>query len=210
MSETQPPTPPRRQSAAEWLAGGGIGLLVGALLGLSVSPVVATVLGALTAVIAAFFGLAGDSKQDSARLGRIAAFAFAAVVGLVTGLYLRTHDSLSVSVEDDVAEWEAAGYPTGIARGIVAYERTGLVPEGWSQAPEETGPRSASTALFSASAEDCARVDPRDHPDTEELANAFALAEGGWAELARATGEVPAEQRREILEAAWRLACEAA
>jgi hypothetical protein len=45
------------------IAGAGIGLLVGTLVGLSLSPVVGVVLGGLTALLAAFLGLSDMSLR---------------------------------------------------------------------------------------------------------------------------------------------------
>lgn len=189
-------------------AGAAIGLLVGALIGLSTSEVVGSAVAALTALLAAFFGLAPGSPAPG-RVARVGAFALGALAGVGGGLYLRTHDSLSRSLNDRIAEWEAAGVDSTTSRRLVIFERTGLVGPGWTAAaPPDLRTRTTSTALFMAAAERCGALRPDNYPDTDELANAFELAESGWDAVAEATAGIPAARRRQILVSAWRLACE--
>lgn len=205
MSEHQREERPVRRELIDLFAGAAIGFLVGFLIGLSVSEIVGAAVGALTALIAAFFGLTAESRPASARLGRVTGFALAAVVGLLAGIYLRTHDSLSESLRSRVDEWVSAGYSKPTARALVVYQRTGLLPEGWSRASDPRPASSDSTALFRGSSEECGRLDPKSFPDANELANAFALAGGDWARVARPSDGTAVD--RELLEAVWRLAC---
>lgn len=76
---------------ADMFSGAGLRLLLGALLGLAVTPIVAGVVGAITALLAIFLGL--DGRVTPLRLPavnalRIGAFGFATVAGLVLVLYL--------------------------------------------------------------------------------------------------------------------------
>src|SRR5210317_265367 len=92
-------------------SGIGIGLLLGIIIGLSASPVVKTILGALSGLLAAFLGLQESlfSKQEedinkvnnriylnSIRAG---SFGIATVIALLIGMYMRTHGVLSITIE---------------------------------------------------------------------------------------------------------------
>jgi hypothetical protein len=82
------------------VAGVALGLFVGALLGLSLTPgTTSTVMTALVAVLAIFFGLtnAAETTQIRPATGRIAAFCIAALIATTAGIYVRTHDLLSPS-----------------------------------------------------------------------------------------------------------------
>lgn len=205
MSEHQRGEPSVRRHLSDFVSGAAIGLFVGFLIGLSISEVVGTVVGALTALIAAYFGITADSRPEIVRLGRVTGFALAAAAGLLIGLYLRTHDSLSETLESQIDEWRTAGYSSEMARKIVVYQRTGLIPNAWTSASDRTS--SESTALFRGSSEECGRLDPHLFSDAQELINAFELAGGDWARVARLVEDGGTGQR-ESLEVVWRLACD--
>jgi hypothetical protein len=211
-------------------AGLGIGLLVGVILGLSLSAVVGTVIGALTALLAAFLGLSdkplaksGEGAEAPTSLrrrdARIGAFGIACTLGVLLGLFLRTHDLLALPMKDRVQRWIDAGYEPRQARQLVTFEETGLVPEGWAGGTESDGgdpgvpaTRAAArvTALYGAEARACTDLDPRRFADTAELLYAWQLERGAWEELAREIADtVPAGERGALAEAAWKLACDA-
>lgn len=113
-------------------AGAGIGLLLGTVVALSNAPVVATVVGALTSLLALFLGL--DEKSSTARLPsvnalRIGAFGFATVAGLALGLYVRINNPLAEDPSVAIARWNNA-FPENpsLARQMMVYERTALAP----------------------------------------------------------------------------------
>ena len=96
-------------------SGVGMGLLVGIIVGLSVSPVVKTILGALAGLLAAFLGLQDSfySKQqeedatkvyDRIKMSSIRAgsFGLACAVGILFGVFVRTHDLLTITIKDQV------------------------------------------------------------------------------------------------------------
>ena len=69
-------------------------------------------IGALTALLAAFFGLAKPADELQAnmlRAVRIAGFSLACTLGVLFGLTARTHGWLSASVQTQVNDWKAAG-----------------------------------------------------------------------------------------------------
>jgi hypothetical protein len=151
----------------EILSGVGIGLLVGVLIGMSTSEVVGTVVAALTALLAAYFGLtgskAGTGEAGGGRLARIAAFGIAAVIGVVGGLYARTHGILGRSVAEHVSEWQEAGYDSIAARHLVVYERTGLIPPDWGAEQAGEPNRGQSPYLFAEAVGKCDQIVPENY-----------------------------------------------
>ncbi len=107
------------------LSGIGIGLLTGLIIGLSISQVVGIVLGALTALLSIYFGLqAGATVQP--KYGLMAAFSISCILGVLSGLYMRTHSSLSPSIKDQLRNWTDASYSTDEAKQIVLAETIGV------------------------------------------------------------------------------------
>lgn len=122
------------------------------LLGLSVAQVVGGVVASLAALLGAFLGLSGTQTQD--RAWRIGAFGFLCAAGVALGLTVRASGLLSPSVAGDVAEWTAAGYPSGQARSYVAFQRLGVKPDSMtvSAPPAATA---GSSALFAGQTSVC-------------------------------------------------------
>jgi hypothetical protein len=125
-------------------SGLGLGAVVGLLIALSTEHVVGSVIAALTALLAGFFGL---SSIATTNLGyRIGCFGFACIVGVLSGLMLRNGGSLLPNITEMVAEWTAAGYSPEEARTNVALLRLGIKPSGAEIVP----PPAPISALFSA------------------------------------------------------------
>jgi hypothetical protein len=124
-------------------SGLGLGAVVGLLVALSAEHVVGSVIAALTALLAGFFGL---SNIGTSNLGyRIGFFGFACVLGVLGGLIIRNGGSLLPNTADMVAEWTAAGYSPEEARTNVALQRLGIKPSGAEIVPTPPPP----TVLFS-------------------------------------------------------------
>lgn len=104
------------------LAGAGIGLLLGLLVGLSSSHVVATVVGAVAGGLLILLGLNSSKDDPSATppptAWRLAGFGFACSLALVVSVWVRAHHSLSPPIKDQVKELTDVGYsPTMRAPG---------------------------------------------------------------------------------------------
>src|SRR6478736_5524753 len=94
------------------------GLAVGFMAGLSVSPVVASLLGVLAPIAVGLvswkLGPADAAEQDdSSRLALLALligpFSIGLIGGVCGGITVRTHGTFSPSPAERVAEWQAAG-----------------------------------------------------------------------------------------------------
>jgi hypothetical protein len=134
-----PVAPPPAGAAAQVFAGCGLGLLLGIIAGLSVSPVVQTILGALVAIVTGFLGWqtaapkpAADGVPSPAARNlqewRIGSFGLACVAGILLGLYVRTSEPFT-SIAARVHKWTDAGYSGAEAREYVAFQHLGIQPK---------------------------------------------------------------------------------
>jgi hypothetical protein len=91
-------------------AGAALGLLVGLIAGLSISPVTSTVLGALSAGLLILLGF--KESKDGVHSGnhglRVLGFGVFCSISLVAGISLRTHQTLSPSLEKQRQSLSAA------------------------------------------------------------------------------------------------------
>ena len=106
--------------------GAGIGLLFGVIMGTSVTPTVATVLGALTAILTSILGL-NDSQFSDAKAARIGSFGFACVIGAYTGLFVRSHNVLSPSLMSLKHEYIAIGFSNDQALNYISQKEFGVM-----------------------------------------------------------------------------------
>ncbi len=155
--------PPRGERGTALFAGAGIGLLVGFIMGLSVTPVVSVILGALASLLAVFLGvqdgLATRTGPDAAEQARIAqrlhtsslkagAFGFGCVLGILVGLYLRGNETLMSSPAAQVARYVEAGLAPEYARQLWVLEKFGI-PPGGGEAQMGEMQKAKTNALFS-------------------------------------------------------------
>ena len=148
----------------EIIAGSGLGLLVGLLLSLSVSPVVGGVISALTVLLGGFFGLTPSTGPD--RAWRIGSFGFACALGVVAGLALRTGNQFAASLERQSKDWQQAGATKEEAVAYLAYERLGIKPAG-RELGEAPKPTSARPVLFSGRTDVCGKLGGVRQPEAQ-------------------------------------------
>ncbi len=216
----------RTSIAADVFAGAGIGLLLGTVLGLSTTPVVALVVGALSSLLAVFLGL--DGKQTTSRLPavnaiRIGAFGFATVAGLALGLHVRINNPLASDPSRAMARWSEAfpDNPT-LARQMMVHERTAITP--WRLTYDETadndapvrldtGAAGAKQAVLFSSLSDydaCSRLDPERFATADETLSAYSR--GDPPDLVRAVGDqigaLPGDERGLAVQLAHEILCQ--
>lgn len=157
------------------LSGIGMGLLLGLIMGLSVSEVVKTIMAALTVLLGAFLGFdkrnfsgmdketyQKDKNETLLTSLRAGWFGLAVVAGILFGMWVRTNQVMTMSIEKSVQQWIDAGYDADYARKLVAYERLAINPN--TGEPGKIGElqRGHQANLFSA--EDieslCSNIDP--------------------------------------------------
>jgi len=120
------------RSISLFLCGASLGGFVGVMVGLSSSPIVASVVSALVGLVVAYAtatlggGLreALESSNEAVRSQSIAVqvylagFSFIGTLALLVGLYMRTHNSLSPTPREIVEQWMEAGLTEGPARQV--------------------------------------------------------------------------------------------
>jgi hypothetical protein len=204
-----------KQGSREAIAGSALGLLVGALVGLSTSPVAANFLGAMTALLVAFFGLRGtggaaerepvDASANVAGGIRIATFSLACLVAILVSLAVRTHDLLSPSAQSQVLRWTSAGYSPQEARQFAAYKMLGVLPDHATVGAPAAN--ASSSVLFGVTADECRQLDPSSFANVNEVINALQLAKGRWQQLGNALEQLPDANRAAMAKASWELVC---
>ena len=194
----------------ESVAAGGLGLLTGTLLGLSVAQVVGGVIGALTALLAAFFGLSTASDQlrtDVLRATRIAAFAFACWIGVVLGLTARTHEWLGASVKTQVDAWVAAGATKPDALAYVAYGQLGIVPVNRTVAVIPAPPRNTPGLFANHGIDPCQDLMNIRFDTAAHRVQAMQQAGGAWGHFANSLTNLPPDELGKIADSGYQLVC---
>jgi hypothetical protein len=199
------------------LAGVATGALLGMLVGLSASPVVATLVGGVVTLAMAVLGFsvpavrvpgpAGVREAQLRQLG-VAALAIACLCGVLAGALLRARDTFAPTPKELVARWTEAGYSQARALEIVAEAAHAVGVVSPSAGSAQGGRPATSTVLFGTAGDDCRRLTPSDYTGVGDLQRAFLSQGGKWAPLAKLVEDVPDRQRRALLVAGWSLACQ--
>jgi len=162
----------------------GVGLMVGMLLGLSISPIVASFVGAVGAGLAVLLGL-NENHLTRAKSIRIGTFGFVTILGALIGIYLRTHNLLSPSLEEEKQRLLDLGYTTTEALS----QLRGDSVLGNSSSEAVTG----QTVLFSEElpVRQCEFISDQGVQDLtwSDFKQNFVIEGGVWATLAK-TAEV--------------------
>lgn len=218
ISAATPPMQSLEGVATRVLAGLGLGLLLGLIAGLSVSPVVQTILGALVTVVAGFLTLQ-SSAVDTGFLNRvrmnelrIGCFGLACVAGIMLGLYARTHDSFGPSMKQQVARWTEAGYSQADALDFVAFQDLGIKPKGTEVAAVDERQKQSQGVLFASALnkDDCQRSDPSQYKhDPKVVLDIFkGLGNDKLTTLAKQIqSSVPDHKQQALVDAAWDALC---
>jgi hypothetical protein len=211
------------------ISGIALGSLVGLLVGLSTSPVVGAVISGLVALLATYLGLNGSAlpKKPGERAKslsevsrshvRIACFSAGAIIGVLLGVVLRTHDALGISKADRLKEWRNLGLSDHEARHLVVLGELGLVPKTWPPSSDSTpidvspdgkeNRRTRVTELYGATADECRQLRPDQFSSPAETVNAWKLQGGKWAEAGNVVASTSPETQASAAQAIWDLAC---
>jgi hypothetical protein len=201
-----------RTVTMDWVAGASIGLLVGLLVGLSSSPVVATVVGALAALLGGVFGIA-EKVGPNLNVGgarRLAAFALACIVGLVGGTLVRTHDLLAPSAAQLRKQAEEIGITDPKEQtSLMRFVRYGLLPPD-TQAAGKDGAAAVQVVanrqgvLYELPADFCRRLDElvQNGSGTQDLLTHLRTGGKSAMQRADAIARLPAAEQLGALRAA--------
>lgn len=110
----------------------GVGLLLGLLLGLAVSPVVSAIIGTLSSLLVILLGL-NENYLNPVKSIRIGAFGLFCVIGILSGIYIRSHNTLSPSLQSLNKDYRAMGFSAKDALDFIAYQEFNLVPANWTK-----------------------------------------------------------------------------
>jgi hypothetical protein len=211
MPETQTTPAPSSRLGFHIAIGGALGLCVGILMGMTTAPVVGTIVGALAALFATIFGV---KDQDLSSFGRIGGFGALCVLGVVVGIYLRTHNSLGISAGQQVAEWTAAGFTEPVARSIVLYRELGVLVNAkgelstTARAEKIPAPPVTTTTLSGRPEEECVSMAPSQYGDDPvRIVRSYKAFGGQWETLANALDALPPPKQKQLIRAAYDLAC---
>jgi hypothetical protein len=192
-----------RQAGAEQLTaailnGMGVGLLLGLLLGLAVSPVVSGVIGTVSSLLVVMLGL-NSSFVTVVKGVRIGSFGIFAVIGILGGMFIRSHNPIAPQLSELKNEYLELGFTEKEALDFIALQEFGLNPE-TRQFADVVGDTSTKTTsiqqlamnkranvLFSSeiNVDQCYLVESANEGmPFNEIVNSFTMAGGTWQELA--------------------------
>lgn len=205
------------------VAGGAIGLLVGIAAGLSTAPVIAVIVGAISAGLLILLGLkkqnpateeTGNGEAGAREVVRITAFGIVCTLALILGVLVRAHDMLAPSAHKLEQNWKDAGFSEDQAREIVLYEKLGLTSAkgegkgGGFVAHREGLAGAQSSGLFAApSTSVCPYFDRHNYSSTDDMLNAMKLQGGALEKFAKSVEQLSAVQRDEVVDAVGGVLC---
>ena len=216
--------------AAQIFSGAGVGLLLGMLLGLSSSPVVSLVVGALAALLASLVGIRVPGKepaeaptetvsvaQKRAAAFRAGVFGLTCLLGLLGGIYLRTHNALSPiqpSLKQQVDELVSVGFSAAEARRIAVLHSldAGSTESKPTDATKvaDAGAMLRRTVLFASTAENCDRLNVDRFKDVDTAIAAYkAMDEPAFVRIAQAINQQRTDEkaRMELLRSVVEALC---
>jgi hypothetical protein len=159
----------------KFFAGIGLGLLTGVIIGLSIAEVTGVILGALTSLLAAFFGLRSNKEGETGNHLVIGSFGFTCVISIFLGIYVRTHNLIAPSLETDLATYRAASFDTAEIKKIILFKELGLVPAGFTFS-KEAKQLNSSVLMTDTTGSTLCRIN--DHSTLEEIQEAFDNSSG--------------------------------
>lgn len=185
-----------------------LGILIGALAGLSASEVVGSVLAVLLTSATVFLSLAPKKKddvrffQESAQVVYTLVFLTGLLCALFAGIWVRVAQPFFGSaIEQQYSDLKAIGISELRARNaILAVFEAGKALD--NVQPER------STVVFSGSASNCSNIpSPEDQADYESVKVSFSRAGDVWAEAATAAEALPEDQRISYLRGFYDVVC---
>lgn len=110
----------------------GLGLLIGNIIGLSISEVTGILLGALTSILSAFFGLRTNYNEDQRSQVFLATFCITCFIAIFLGIYIRTYNLLSPSLAYLIKKNENIKLDEEEIKNLFFYKEFGILPNGYT------------------------------------------------------------------------------
>lgn len=167
----------------EVFSGIGLGLLVGLIIGLSIAEVSGIILGALTSLLAVFFGLKPEGESGNSKSITIGSFSFSCVIAICIGLFMRANNVLTPSIENEVKEYQLANFDNAEIKQIILLKKLGIVPQGYTFSKDAIQ-SSSNTVLMSGDEQQkflCGAINSES--SLEEIKNAFIQSGSEYSEL---------------------------
>jgi hypothetical protein len=218
--ETQKPVPSKGLLLLV-LTGASLGALVGLYVGLSTSPIVSTIVGTLTSLLTTLVGLKLVlDKQEPSEGGEsigsfkikmvlLSAFAMACIVFTISGMYLRTHNTLSPTLSEKYTAWEKAGFSKEEIKKILLFQELGIqtgkegISEGiTSVSPLSENAKAQSSVLFRAevSIEACDLINVSVDQSLPVILDNFTTNGGIWEQWAKDINKnLPEKHKKQAL-----------
>lgn len=178
-----------RHNLTAIFSGSGLGLAVGLFMGLSVSPIVGVVIGAIASSLAVFLGF-GDEKHTSAKSLRIGAFGLAAALSAILGIYIRSHNLLSPSLDSLKSQYLELGFSEEEALSFIKFKEFGILNEDWNIAGGDsaalTRVNAGTSLLFSSgrvSRDKCDKFDFTEDTPLRVMINNLKFLDEDWKEM---------------------------
>ena len=196
---------------------GSLGLLIGLMVGLSASPVVGSLVGTLAtlaiALVGSGLGMPGKhkskdgeadtgSKDVTFKSGWLASFCVFCIIGILGGIWLRTHDVLNPSPKQQVKAYCSAGFTFKEAKAIVAERLLTEIKAGEGKSPR-------LPMLFRQELQfDLDTLNPERKGSAAETINSWMLYDEPLVKaLAREINQIrfaSENEKYEVLKAIWR------
>ncbi|MFN8257844.1 MAG: hypothetical protein U0W24_19260 [Bacteroidales bacterium] len=167
----------------EIFSGLGLGLLIGIIIGLSIAEVTGIILGALTSLLAAFFGLRSTLDGEKGNQLIIGTFSFSCVLSIFLGLFIRTHNLLAPSLTSQIKEYKLASFDSNEIKKIILLKEFGLVPEGSSFSKEAKQSTEKSVLMTSNNQELYLCNDIDSNSTLEEIKRAYVNSGSQYADF---------------------------
>ena len=197
---------------AELLPGLFLGLLVGGLVGLSVSPISGDVIAGLVAILAAFFGLGGKLPTSARTTGvRIVCFSIGVLVSAPGAILIRTHSLLAPTLEQRVEKYSGADLSAALAQELAIFDHTGLRLGSLATAPEPTlNLQNSGVAFSSESAAQCSSLQDVSFANPNARLEAMAQTNAPWGQAGQFGLSLPAADQGAFADYVHDLFCSAA
>lgn len=193
----------------DFLSGLFLGLLVGGLVGISVSPLTGDVLAGLVALLAAYFGLAGKLPGNSAvnRL-RLLAFCIGVLAGVPCSILVRTNGWLAPPMDVRIERYTDAGLPQELARDLAIFDQTGLRVGGLAAVPDPKAPQNPGYTFSAGSSVQCSALSDVAFGTARLRLEAMQQADDPWGRAGQFGLALPEAQQSDFADYVHKLLCD--
>lgn len=202
-------------------AGAGVGTLLGLIMGLSATPVVSAVLGAIAAGLLGLLGvgphLSAHETEGSSPLPvlRILGFGSFCSIFLLIGILLRTHDVLAPSLfSQERALRSSHALTDSDVRRILLLKAFGLTEQigersagNLQAAPSKSVAADSAGVLFGSSQEVCTVLRRDQYNSVSSYLQSLDVHGGAYSQLAKAISRASPQDQEQIASSLSELLC---